>query len=192
MKKIIFTALLSLPIFLSAGQYVGFHGGTDYSYKTNDSNAGQKVGYAVGLVYGKDVGDQIRAEAEVTFRNGSKRKVYTDKGVDQLESKKYESKHSWSYMINLIYDVNQLATYKLTPYFGLGVGYGNNVTELKIKYDTHVDSEKRRDSDFAWQGLIGLSYPVADGILSRVQYTYHRGEQHSISHSVTAAIVKAF
>lgn len=192
MKKIIFAALLSLPAFLSAGQYVGLHGGTDYSYKTNDSNAGQKVGYGVGLVYGHDVADQIRAEVEVTYRSGSKRKVYTDSMIDSLESVKYESKHSWSYMINLIYDVNQLATYNLTPFAGVGIGYGNNVTELKVKYDSHIDSEKRRDSDFAWQVVAGVSYPITDSVKSRVQYCYHRGEQHSISHSATAAIVKEF
>ena len=192
MKKIIFATILSLPMFLSAGQYVGFHGGTDYSYRTDTSNNGQKVGYALGLTYGHDVAPQVRLEGEVTYRHGSKRKVYKDKAVDQLDFVKYESKHSWSYMVNLVYDVNQLATYQLSPFVGLGLGYGNNVTELKVKYDSHADSEKRRDSDFAWQAIAGFSYPITDSVKSRVQYCYHRGEQHSISHSVTASIVKAF
>ncbi len=192
MKKIIFATILSLPMFLSAGQYVGIHGGPDYGYQTNASNSGQKVGYQIGAVYGYDIAPQFRAEAEVSYRDAQKRKVYTEKGTDQLLSKKYESKHSWSYMINVAYDIVHLETLSMVPFVGMGIGFGNNVAEYKIKYDDHVDSEKRRDSDFAWQAVVGVSYKLADGITSRVKYTYHRGQQHSINHGVTAAIVKAF
>ncbi len=192
MRKLIFTALLSLPIFLSASQYIGIQGGPDYGFKTNGSNTGQKVGYKIGAIYGYNFASQFRAEAEVSYRDAHKRTVYTDKGTDHLISKKYESKHSWSYMVNIAYDINQLTTYSLTPFVGMGVGYGNNVAEFQVKYDKHTENEKRRDSDFAWQGFAGVSYALADGVTSRVQYTYHRGQQHSINHAVNVAVVKAF
>lgn len=192
MKKLIFATLLSLPIFLTAGQYVGIHGGVDDLHKTDASNSGQKMGCQFGAVYGHDIADQFRAEAEVSYRYAAKRKVYSEKALDDLLSKSYESKHSWSYMLNVLYDINQLAMYSLTPYVGAGVGYGHNVTELKVKYDDHSDSEKRRDADFAWQAIGGVSYSISDSVKSRVQYTYHRGQQHTINHSVTVAFVKAF
>lgn len=191
-EKIIFFGALFISSAAFAGQYVGFHWGTDYGFKTDISKPGQKVGFIVGGVYGHDIADQFRAEFEVAYREGHKRTIYKDKAVDQLISKSYESKHSWSYMLNVLYDVNQLAMYNLTPYIGAGMGYGHNTTELKIKYDSHVDEEKRRDTDFAWQVIGGVSYPISDMVKSRVQYTYHRGQQHTINHSASVQLVRSF
>lgn len=193
MKLFALTSIFALAFTnLIGSQYVGIHGGPDYGFKTDSSNSGQKVGYQIGAVYGHDIASQFRAEAEVSYRQARKRTVYTDKGTDQLVSKTYESKHAWSYMINVCYDIDQLAMYSLTPYIGCGIGFDCSVNEYKIKYDTHADSEKRRDSDFAWQGIAGVSYKISDSVDSRVQYTYHRGQQHTINHGVSAAIVKAF
>jgi opacity protein-like surface antigen len=192
MKKIIFAMLLSLPVFLSAGQYVGIHGGPDYGFKTNDSNSGQKVGYAVGGVFGHDFANQFRCEVEVSYRKAHKRTIYKDKVIDQIFSKQYESRHSTAFMANGYYDLSQLAMYNLSPFIGAGVGFTNNVVELKAKYDDHIDSEKRRDSDFAWQLLAGLSYPVQEGVKANVRYCYQQGQQHYKNHGVTVGFVKAF
>jgi opacity protein-like surface antigen len=192
MKKFIIAALLSLPIYLSATQYVGIHGGPDYGFKTDQSNSGQKVGYAIGGVFGHDFGNQFRVEGEVSYRKAHKRTVYTDKAIDQLISKIYESKHSTAFMVNGFYDVSQLAMYNLSPFIGGGIGFTNNVIELKAKYNDHTDSEKRRDSDFAWQLLAGVSYPVSPGVKANVRYCYHQGQQHYKNHGVTVGFVKAF
>src|SRR6266404_48084 len=173
MKKFIFTALLSLPIFLSASQYAGFHAGTDYRNQTAASNSGQKVGCRVGGVYGYDFGNGIRSEAEVSYREGHKRTQYSDAGEDQLAYRRYDSHHSWSYMANLCYDVFQLQMWNLTPYFGAGVGYVQSVEHRKVKFVNETNSEKRRDSGFAYQALAGIKYPVADKMSLSAQYCYH-------------------
>lgn len=193
MKLFTLTSIFALAFSnLIGSQYVGFHGGPDYGFRTDQSNSGQKVGFQVGGVYGHDIGSNFRAEAEISYRKAHKRTVYSDKGEDQLASKKYDSRHAWSYMLNVCYDIRQLDIFSIVPYAGIGIGFSDSVQELKVKYDSHSDSEKRRDCDFAWQGIAGITYNLADNIDSRVQYTYHRGQQHTINHSVCAAVIKVF
>lgn len=192
MKKYIFFALLALPIFLSAGQYAGLMVGTDLRNLTNSSNSGQKVGYRVGGVWGYDFGNQVRTEFEVSYREGHKRTQYSDRAEDQLQFKRLASHHSWAYMANIAYDVGQLKMWNLTPYFGAGVGYVQLVEHTKIQYETKTDSEKRRDHGFAYQGLAGISYTIADAIRLNVQYCYHIPGPHTKNHSMTVGVVKAF
>ncbi len=197
MKKILFSILILIPVMLIAGendnsQYVGIHMGTDYGLKTDEGNTGQKVGYDVGFVIGKELGNQVRAEVEVSYRKGRKRTIYLENSMDELLVKKYESKHSWSYMLNLSYDISQLKISSVVPFIGFGIGVGNNVMELKTKSDLYSESQKRRDNDFAYQGIFGFTSKVSEQLTSRIQYVYHRGQQHTINHSVTMAVVKAF
>ena len=192
MKKIIFSLLFAFPIFLSASQYIGIHGGPDHGHDTDRSNSGQKMGFAIGGIYGYDFNNQFRGEVEVSYRQAHKRTVYKDKLIDQLFSRTYESKHSTAFMVNACYDMSQLAMYNLNPFIGGGIGFTNNVTQYKAKYDDHVDSEKRRDSDFAWQLLAGVSYPIQEGVKANIRFCYHQGQQHTKSHSVTLGLVKAF
>ena len=192
MKKLFFALLLSLPIFLTAGQYAGFHAGTDYRNKTDCSNSGQKVGVRAGLVYGYDFGNGLRSEAELSYREGAKRTQYVDSNEDQVAYKRYDSHHEWSYIGNFFYDLNQLTTYSLTPFVGVGAGYVQTVEHLKIKSVNWTHSEKRRDSGFAYQGMAGLSYPIAEGIRSNVTYCYHVANPHAKNHSVTVGFAKIF
>ena len=192
MKKFIFAVLLSLPIFLSAGQYAGIHGGTDLRNLTNQSNSGQKVGFKVGGVWGYDFGNQVRTEVEVSYSEGHKRTQYSDKAEDQLAFKRLASHHEWSYMANIAYDIGQLKIWNLTPYFGAGVGYVQMVEHTKIQYEAKTDSEKRRDHGFAYQGIAGVKYLVSEGVTMNAQYCYHIPGPHIKNHSVTVGVVKAF
>ena len=192
MKRLLFTALLSLPMILSAGQYAGVKAGTDYKHKTDIATSGQNVGCQFGASYGYDFANGVRSEIEVAFRNGQKRTKYTDKTLDIIESKQFDSSHSWSYMTNLIYDVSQLQICNLTPYFGVGVGYVQSVEHRKIKFDHESNSEKRRDSGFAYQGIAGIKYPIAEKLSMDMQYCYHIPGPHTKNHSVTVGIVRAF
>lgn len=83
--------------------------------------------------------------------------------------------------------------FSLVPYLGGGIGFGSNVSEYKIKYDMGSSiSQKRRDTDFAYQGIAGFTSMVSDNIKMRVQYIYHRGQQHTINHSALVAVVRDF
>ena len=192
MKKLIFLALATFPMILTAGQYAGIHAGTDYRNQTATSNSGQKVGCRAGAVYGYDFDNGIRTEAEISYREGHKRTQYSDDGEDQLIFRRYDSHHSWSYMANLCYDISQLQMWSLTPYFGIGAGYVQSVEHRKTKYDVVSHTEKRRDHGFAYQAIAGLKYPIADQVNMTAQYCYHIPGPHTKNHSVTVGLVKAF
>ena len=190
----LFTLALSFLTFstLAAGQYAGIKGGTDFRHQTNQSDHGQKMGFGAGLLYGYDLANGIRAEAEISYREGHKRTEYVDAGEDQLAYDRHDSHHSWAYMANLLYDVSQLQLWSLTPYFGAGVGYVQAVDHRKVKTLNETHSEKRRDSGFAYQALAGIKYPIADQLTMSVQYCYHIPGSHVKNHSVTVGLAKAF
>lgn len=206
MKNLIYVALLSLPMFLCADsvvviqnpvfavphQYVGLHVGASKRVQTNGSNSGQKVGARGGLTWGYDFGNQVRAEVEISYREGHKRTQYVERALDEVDHKIYQSTKAWSYMANVIYDVSQLPLWSATPYLGVGVGYAQYTQKGKVKYDTYSDTEKRRDSEFAYQGIVGFRYHVAPGNVMSLQYCYHLGEPHAKNHSVTLGIAKLF
>lgn len=193
MKKLIFIAVAIFPMLLQAGQYIGVHGGTDYGVKTNESNAGQKVGFKLGGVYGFDLSEKgVRAEVEASYRESHKRTRYADRTEDVLESRTFNSRHSWSYMVNLHYDINSLSMFGLVPYVGAGLGIDQNVEHNKIKQEDQTSSEKRRDTCFAYQGLAGLRYPLSDTLKVDVKYAYHIGAAHQKNHSCTMGLHQSF
>ena len=193
MKKFIFIAAFFLvPTCVFGGQYAGFQAGTDYRIQTDASNSGQKVGYKAGVLYGYDFGNNVRTEAEISYREAHKRTQYVESHEDQISFKRFDSHHAWSYMANLCYDLSSLSAYSLTPYLGLGVGYSQNVEHRKIQASKWSNTEKLRDSNFAYQALVGLSYDVTTALKARAQYCYHIAGPHSKNHAVTAALVKAF
>ena len=192
MKKLIFLAAAVFPMILQAGQYVSIHGGTDFLKRTDVSNSGQKVGWAIGGFYGIQVPEKsVRAEIEAKYRESHHATEYKDGAEDQIEYRRYRSNHAWCYMANFAYDINTLSMYGFTPYLGAGLGLSQNVQHDKIKTDvTH--SEKRRDTRFAYQGFVGFQYPVHEGLNADFRYVYHIGAAHQKNHGVTVGLNKLF
>lgn len=181
-----------LPILtLSAGQYVGIHGGSDYPYHTDASRSGQKVGYHVGGTYGYDWGNQIRTELEVSYREAHKRTKYVVKD-EQEESRDHQSTHSLSYMANVCYDISQLQVYNVTPYVGAGIGYAQNTDKSKLQKETTTNEMREHDDRFAWQILAGASYPIADKTSVSARYAFHVGHEHQKNHSFGIALIRSF
>lgn len=193
MKKLFaLGTLFLLPIFsLSAGQYVGIHGGSDYLYHTKESNSGQKVGYKVGGVYGYDWGNNLRTEVELSYRHAERSTKYVE-NADKIESKEHKSNHSLALMANVIYDVNQLTWYDVSPYVGLGVGYSQNTQKAKLQSEKFTNEEKERDDRFAWQGIVGLKYPIAEKMTMAAQYNYFCASEHAKDHSFSLSLLRSF
>jgi len=185
MKKFLFLALL--PVSLSASQYVSFHGGTDYGFKTDVSNSGQKVGFKAGVTYGYGFSENLRGELEISYRQSHKRTVYDE----QNDSKQFQSNYSWAYMANIIYDIAQLNFKTVTPYVGLGAGYCKNVDHQKVKA-IEVISEKFRDNRIAYQLIVGGKYPIDENYSISADYKYFIGQQHKKNHSVNLGLARNF
>ncbi len=73
----------------------------------------------------------------------------------------------WSYMGNAYYDFNNMWTmssYKISPYVGLGLG------------DAEIDG----DSEFAWNGMVGVNFATASmpHTTYRLGYRYFGTDDH--------------
>ena len=190
MKKF-FLSLICLPLSLIAAQYVGINGGTDYPYRTNESNSGQKVGYKVGAMYGYDWGNNLRTEAELAYRHAERSTRYVEK-EDRIESKEHRSNHSLALMVNAIYDINQLTWYNISPYVGVGIGYCQNTEKSKLQTEKYTNEEKERDDRFAWQGIVGFKYPFAEKMSLSAQYNYFCASEHAKHHGFSLIVIRSF
>ena len=90
--------------------------------------------------------NNVRLEGEVGYHDAS--------GGGNAE-------HYWAYMGNLYYDFNNMYStngWNVAPYIGGGLG----------------DAEIRGDSEFAWQGMVGLGFTSA----SQPNATYRLGYRY--------------
>jgi opacity protein-like surface antigen len=177
-----------------AGQYIALGGGTDNLELTNASNSGLKVGFIGSARYGYLLQDySARAEVEVSYRRshfGTKYKV--DNLDDKILSKEYHHFHSWSYMVNLHYDITSISVAGFVPSIGAGIGFCQNTEFRKMKRDFGTSSGNLRDNRLAYQGIIGLKYPINESYHTSLEYHYFCGKEHAKSHSVNLLIAKSF
>lgn len=193
MKKLFVgvTVFLAHCCSLSAGQYVGLHGGSDYGFRTDSGNSGQKVGYQIGGTYGYDWGNQIRTEIEMSYREGHKTNRYVVED-DKEKSKEHSSVHTLCYMLNACYDISQLTYLNVVPFAGVGVGYGQNTEKMKLQSEGKVSSVKEHDDRFAWQVIAGAKYPLTDKTELAAKYNYWCGHEHAKNHSFSLGLVRSF
>ncbi len=193
MKFCTFFALCFLSFgSLSAAQYAGIELGTDHLELTNRSHTGMKVGYKAAVKFGYIFGNGIRTEAEVAYRKNHVRTKYNMGDADTVVSKEYSNYHSWSYMVNMLYDINQLATRDIIPYLGVGVGYCQNTDHNKIKSNTADRQDKLKDDRFAYQGIVGLKYAINADYATALEYQYFCGQSHAKAHSVGLSLIRTF
>ncbi|MBY0563671.1 MAG: OmpA family protein [Hyphomonadaceae bacterium] len=97
----------------------------------------------VGLGYGW--GNGFRAEAELAYRSND---------VEDVD----EEVTATSALLNLLYDFNREG--KVRPYVGAGVGYAQ------------VEAGDEDESNWAWQGLAGLGFPINSQLTFDLGYRY--------------------
>jgi opacity protein-like surface antigen len=181
--------VIQIPLYQ---QYLGMAVGTDYCFLTNSSNSGLKVGIKAGLIYGYYFESGFRGELEVSFRKNSFRTKYNAKKDDLIISKVYRSMHSWTYMANLLYDINRLTYRTIVPYVGIGIGYCQFTDKNKYKSDTEVNVEKEKDDRFVYQGIVGARYSINPEVEAGIQYQYFCGQSHAKNHSITLSMIRNF
>ena len=193
MKKLLSVLIATLSIApICATQYFGFDLGTNHSILTKDSHSGLKTGMSAGARYGYFFESGIRAEAQIIYRTNNYKTIYNFVEKDEVASKEYNKLHSWSYMLNLIYDVKQMTIFDIVPYLGLGVGYSANTENNSVKYNDHRIEDKLKDNRFAYQGIAGIRYSVQDNVITGIEYRYFTGHNHKKDHSVGMFIARMF
>lgn len=193
MKLLALTAAFSLAIgSVCAGQYVGLNAGLNNMVITKGSHDGLKVGCKAGFTYGMTFDSGLRTEFECSYASNNFRTKYVSGADDKLVSRSYNNNHSWSYMINGLYDLNQLQVMSVFPYVGIGCGYCQNTQHLKVKTDADSHSYKVKDDCFAYQAIGGVKYPINDQYAAAVEYHYFAGKEHAKDHSVGLHLIRNF
>lgn len=190
----ILTLILAFLVIVStanAGQYIGLGFGTNDKRLTNE-NHNPKIGYKLDAVYGFRYDNHLRTELAVTYNKNEFKTQHNLKDIDVLVSKEYRSFHSWSYMANLLFDVNPLSIDSFTPYIGIGVGYCESTEKAKIKYADISYKDMVRDGRFAYQGMIGLSHPIDQFYTASIEYKYNVGQSHAKNHSFGLSLLRSF
>ena len=189
--KLALLTLLSMGT-LSASQYAGVEFGPTSLEITNGSHSGLKVGYRAGAKYGHEIAPNLHSEFAVAYSKNAFKNKYNFEGEDNLQSKEHRNFHSWSYMVNAIYELPALSVKSLVPHVGFGVGYCQNTEHRKIQYDHDSEQVKLKDDRFAYQAMVGANYALTPEYVAQMQYKYFCGQSHAKNHSVSLAVLKVF
>jgi opacity protein-like surface antigen len=147
---VVAAALVAAPLAANAqvatpGFYIGAEGGVNFAARTG---ANEKVGFAVGGVVGYDfVGPRV--EVEVPYRYN---KLTGFGGSAKL--------HQITPMVNVLYDF--MGDQMFSPH--LGIGAGVNFWDVK--------GGGPDGSDFAMQGIAGVSMKLGDGFFASLDYKF--------------------
>lgn len=131
-----------------------------------------KTGFGLMGAAGYAFDRNWRAEAELGFRHN---------GVDTLENGGGNSGHvnAWSLMGNVLYDVNTGSNW--TPYLGVGAGMLNY--RASGMHPTATTSLNDSDTNFAYQGILGVGYNFTPSTQFYLDYHYLRSLDPTVSSS---------
>jgi OOP family OmpA-OmpF porin len=170
-----------------AGWYLGARGGATW---LDDQSAVAPGGASLGLDYetgwglsgnvGYAFGGPFRLELEVAYRNNDVDSVAL--GGARL-SGAGGSMNSLAVMLNGFFDI-QTGT-NFVPYIGAGVGYAR-VTADGITASGLGGSIDEDDSQFAYQGIVGVSYWFSPEVALTVDYRYFATQDPSFREGGTS------
>ena len=195
MNKIFSLLILGLlcTVSLSAeNKYVGFSLGTNNPKRSDSDIKGQKIGYRGDFKIGYRLANGISTEFETGYRENDCKKRYYTVEMDNTNAKQQSKGYSWSYMINALYDLNSMSYESITPYFGIGIGYCVYTDKSKTQYDTFTVRSHKKDDRFAYQGIIGVKYPINDLTSIGVQYNLFVGRNHQKDHGASITLARGF
>jgi len=129
-------------------------------------NTGLKVNYATGWVgvasIGYGLGNGLRFELEGNFRQNRLRRV----SGTVFPTSSGGNDNTYGAMVNAFYDFD-IAPYTgiawMYPYIGVGAGYAWTTFQGTHTYGTNFPafaSTKDTDGNFAYQGIVGASFPI--------------------------------
>jgi OOP family OmpA-OmpF porin len=172
-------ALVLLSLFLgnsaaAGGFYLGVHGGLTIledadlavdnpGAPTLDLTLKTDRGWLAGAAAGYEWSSGVALEGELTYRKNELDKVKgmganIDLGGDE---------NSWAAMANAYYHLHTGTPF--TPYIGAGIG----VAQLTIDAKPQGAAEfKDSDTQFAYQGIAGVSYALTNQLSLGLEYRY--------------------
>lgn len=150
-------------------------------------------GYAVGLSAGYRPWQYLRVEAEGAYRCNDAKSIKQADITNLIPSGHLQK---GSLLANGLLDLPLSPT--LIPYVGVGVGYEWVGFSILFKEQTQNTFRlKGQDTGFAYQGIAGVSFYLADGcVRASLEYRYFNGETSRetavASHTVDINIRRVF
>jgi len=146
-------------VYIGGGAGVNFHQEADIDGNQLNGDAEFDLGFALMGVVGYSFGGP-RIEGELSFRqNGTDKANVVNTGVGAINTTPNGDFSTIVGMLNVYYDIDTGTV--VTPYVGAGIGGGYAV------YDDTGD-----DPVFAYQGIVGASFYLAENIDAFIDYRY--------------------
>ncbi|MCX8667401.1 OmpA family protein [Acetobacteraceae bacterium B3987] len=123
---------------------------------------------------GWGLGDGFRVELEGNYRNNRLSRFHSP----GFSSTAHGHQQKYGGMANALFDMD-IGQNWIYPYFGAGIGYGNQFTNTRIQGTGADKGYKQRTRDsaggFAYQGIFGLSLPVpwVVGLSTTMEYRFY-------------------
>ena len=162
---------VSLPLAAQAGTngfYVGGAAGVNFATDASIKNGAfsdtlkYDTGAAGSLSVGYGYGNGIRTELEASLRSND---------INGLKNNGLASPsgttRTWGVLVNALYDINTGTAF--TPYVGAGVGLG--IVNAKLNA-ANVSQFNGTDTQFAYQGIAGVSYAINQNLALTADYRY--------------------
>ncbi|MQA67190.1 MAG: outer membrane beta-barrel protein [Alphaproteobacteria bacterium] len=169
------TLLAGVPVAAQAqdnGHYRGFYGALGLGLNSVDDGDWAGGGSSGAVEYdngttmlgavGYALGNGFRFEGELARRKNDV-DSFTTSGVSTATA---GDARVLSLMANALYDFKTGTP--LTPYVGLGVG----LASLKMEDATPPGATTGRETDFAWQGIVGAAIRLTDALDLTADYRY--------------------
>ncbi len=206
MKKNLLLFLLSCTLFIAADAqercqedifcfdkknvYAKILGG--FNFLQNTSNQGNHANYEEGYIFAGSLGYSwcygLSLEAEYAYRRNEIRKIHF---FNQGSSKSGHFRTS-SYMANLVWNMPlnlwECEFWNLRPMIGVGIGYDcqhMHASNSRVVFDQSW-------SQFSWQLMAGLAYPIFCNTDVTLEYKFHQGGCRFYNHSVGVGLIYKF
>lgn len=194
LKSALFAAAATIAIAPAANAYEGLYGaiGAGLSYLEDDldvesisgpvafdSEQNTENGIGVYTTLGKAFGNGWRAEIEFAYRNNDSRSWTADiPNISAFpEGGMSGDISAYSLMLNGIRDLDFIGGDWVTPYVGGGIGFAHIDTDIvgvRAGGLNGLNNLVVDDSDrtFAYQGIAGLAFKLAEGLMLDLSYRY--------------------
>jgi opacity protein-like surface antigen len=157
--------------YVSLGVGPNFLNDADTTSSTGTKRLDFDTGFAGAGALGYKFDKNWRTEFELGYRRNEIDSVPGGGGAGDV--------HSWSYMGNVLYDIDTGS--KWTPYIGLGAGAVHyHAAGLQLTPTTTVNDG---DTEFAYQGILGVAYDVTPRSQFYVDYHYLRANNPNMTDS---------
>lgn len=151
--------------------YIRAGGGYDLPDDIDDNAGGTSVnidvddGFMGEVAVGRYFGRSFRAELELAYRQTEFTEAMAGGATVTNISGDYKV---MSAMLNGYYDLH--FDFPIVPYVGVGIG----MAQIDIDSVTigGVNTQSDKATEFAYQGIVGLSYRFADDFVATVDYRY--------------------